>query len=166
MMIDPTVRTVLDALAVGGFAVLVVWAAWRDGREFIIPNPICLGIVLLYPLHVLTAPAAPAWPQAVAIAAAVFALGWFCFARDWMGGGDVKLLAGVSLWAGPTLLPGFLLVAALCGGGLSLVLLAAARLRAPATAGDGRLAWRAQRVPYGLAIATGGLWTALQLAPA
>ena len=61
-----------------------------------------------------------AWLGALAVAAAVFVFGFVLFARQLIGGGDVKLIAAVSLWAGPEHLALFALVTSLAGGVLAL----------------------------------------------
>lgn len=164
-----------DQLLVQAFALLLLWAAWSDIKSFTIPNRVSLAIALLYPAYVMAAPVQPDWLLACGLAAVVFALGAFAFARGWFGGGDVKLLTAVSLWAGPTLFSEVILVTALAGGVLALVVLAQpamtpifAQLRiswwpelaAPATAGKPILR---TNLPYGVAIAAGGLWLAIQL---
>ena len=53
---------------------------------------------------------------ALACAAVVFGAGTAAFAAGALGGGDVKLLAAASLFAGPGLISDFLLVTALAGG--------------------------------------------------
>ncbi|HTN15981.1 MAG TPA: prepilin peptidase [Sphingomonadaceae bacterium] len=71
------------------------------------------------------------------------------FALRAMGGGDVKLLTALALWIPPAQFLNLLVVMALVGGLLTIVFGAwhvARRQR-------DRLA-----VPYGVAIATGGLW--------
>jgi prepilin peptidase CpaA len=114
-----------------------------------------------------------AWPWALAIAAAVLAVGAVLFAFDIMGGGDVKLLAVCVLWAGPALAPSFILLTALVGGALALLYLMwgryvapALQLRAfsaipnlPAGAGTGG----GQILPYGVAIAVSGLFVVAEL---
>ncbi|MEQ9361417.1 MAG: hypothetical protein RLO05_06905, partial [Rhodospirillales bacterium] len=57
----------------------------------------------------------------VAVAAAVLAGGTALFAMGAFGGGDVKLMAAVSLWVGPSACLDFILVTALFGGAIALV---------------------------------------------
>ena len=95
----------------------------------------------------------------VGCAVVVFAAGAAAFAAGALGGGDVKLLAAVSLFAGPAGLVNFLVVTALVGGLLGLAILAGASLGQPAVAGSLRARLRAD-LPYGPAIAAGGLWIA------
>lgn len=72
------------------------------------------------------------------------------FALRAMGGGDVKLLAALALWIKPVWFLQLLIVMALVGGLLTLVFGAwhIARRRRDRIA-----------IPYGVAIATAGLWT-------
>lgn len=68
-----------------------------------------------------------------------------------LGGGDVKLLAAGSLWLGAAALPAFLTTTALAGGVLAAGYLIALRLFPP----EGR----EPGLPYGIAIAAGGIMT-------
>jgi len=92
-------------------------------------------------------------------AVVVFAVGAAGFAVGALGGGDVKLLAAVSLFAGPAGLVDFLVVTAIAGGVLGLAILAGAPIGHPAVAGPLRVRLRGG-LPYGPAIAAGGLWVA------
>jgi prepilin peptidase CpaA len=152
-------------LVVGAFAGLAAWAAYSDYARYIIPNRLCLGIAALYPGYVIVAPVEVDWLGGLATAAALLAIGFGLFAMRWSGGGDVKFVASVGLWAGPKLILIFILVTALAGGAISIV--TAARLRFAHSDGMaarptlGQLA--AAHVPYGIAIAVGALFVASQL---
>ena len=152
-------------LVVGAFAGLATWAAYSDYARYIIPNRLCLGIAALYPGYVIAAPGAVDWPGALATAAVLLVIGFGLFAMRCSGGGDVKFIAAVGLWAGPQLILTFILVTALAGGAISIV--TAARLRFAHSDGVtarptlGQLA--AAHVPYGIAIAVGALYVASQL---
>jgi prepilin peptidase CpaA len=152
-------------LVVGAFAGLAAWAAYTDYARYIIPNRLCLAIAALYPGHVIAAPIAVDWLGGLATAAALLALGLVLFALRWSGGGDVKFLAAVGLWAGPKLILTFILVTALAGGVISIV--TAARLRFAHSDGAGARPTLGQlaaaHVPYGIAIAAGALYVASQL---
>jgi prepilin peptidase CpaA len=65
-----------------------------------------------------------------------------------MGGGDVKLAAALALWFPPVSTLRFLVIMSIAGGLLTLVVLLVHRLRKK----EGR-----PEVPYGVAIAIGGL---------
>ncbi len=60
---------------------------------------------------------------AIGCAAAVFLGGAVLFARGYLGGGDVKLLAAATLWAGPAGTPTLLMLTGVLGGALALFLL-------------------------------------------
>src|SRR3546814_18739939 len=94
--------------------------------------------------------------------ASVLGLGILAFARGWFGGDDVKRLAAVSLWAGPAHLSLLLLVTALVGGILSLIILCRPLLQRLAAGPDAAVE-TSREVPYGIAIAVGGIAVASQL---
>ena len=102
----------------------------------------------------------------VGCAVIVFAVGAAAFAVGGLGGGDVKLLAAVSLFAGPGRMVDFLAVTAIAGGVLGLAILAGVPIGEPAPVSangptNGPLRARLRRnLPYGPAIAAGGLWIA------
>jgi len=148
-------------------AALFVFAAVGDVRRYRIPNAISLGLAALFGVYAFLTPAGLSWPGHLMAGAAAFAAGAGLFYVGAMGGGDVKLLAAAALWAGPRGIADLLMVVAVAGGVVALAMLAAVRLsRAPATAPSGEPAPSAarQRVPYGVAIAAGGLWSLAALA--
>jgi prepilin peptidase CpaA len=134
--------------------VCLVAAAVCDVRERRIPNACCLGLFLLGLVRVLFdagfagAPAAPILGD-LALALAVFLVGAGLFAARALGGGDVKLLAAACLWLGGAQVPEFLMATALAGGVLALAKLAERHIGAAEP--------RTSSLPYGLAIAAGGL---------
>jgi prepilin peptidase CpaA len=102
-------------------------------------------------------------------AAAVFVLAAFCWRRGWLGGGDVKLLAAATLWAGLAGTPALLITTGMLGGFMALFLLmpfgpqlvASARLllgQIPRDQEEGS----GVPVPYGIAIAGAALIVTLQ----
>src|ERR687891_350161 len=93
-------RNVLIWLLLAGLVALLVLDAVIDLRERRIPNWLTGGVAALYPLYVLASPMTVAWLGALAVAAAAFLFGLVLFARQLMGGGDVKLIAAVTLWTG------------------------------------------------------------------
>jgi prepilin peptidase CpaA len=157
--------SLLALLHVAGLAILaalMIGAAAQDLRGMRIANGFSIAIAGLFVvwaggelasdrLSLLTL------GLSLAAAAVVFAVGVAAFAVGAFGGGDVKLLAAVSLFAGPAGIVDFLVVTALAGGLLGLAVLAGAPLGQPAVAGSLRARLRGD-VPYGLAIAAGGLW--------
>jgi len=163
MLLVELLRIVCLAL----LAVLLIAAAVQDLRTLHIANGFALAVVVLFAIF-----AAAGWASgrlsissigvAVAGAVLVFAVGAAAFAAGVLGGGDVKLLAAVGLFASPARLVDFLAVTALAGGVLGLAILAGAPIGGQ-PAGAGGATWRARLrggVPYGPAIAAGGLWLA------
>jgi len=140
------------------FLTLLVWAAISDMRTYRIPNAIPACLLALYPLHLAASTTMPDWIGGLLVAFAVFAVGFGLFAARLLGGGDVKLLGAVALWAGPGLILPFLLLTALAGGVLGLLFwlprLAQGWL-ASVTAWIAPPAKAHPPVPYGVAIAAG-----------
>lgn len=151
------------------FAAALVWAAGSDLLRLRIPNPAVLAIAALYPLYALSAPEPVDWPGALAVAGVVLAVGFALFASRILGGGDAKLLAAVALWAGPSQIVALLLSTAVIGGLLAMVASTPLRLLLPYVAAAARLDADAgqlfkTQIPYGVAIAAGGLVVAARLA--
>jgi len=98
------------------------------------------------------------------LAAIVFVFGFVSFIFGWIGGGDVKLLTVLTLWAGPSHGPD-LLIATTLGGGLmafGLLLLrnsTQARMLMPTATPFRRIRSFAERgvCPYGLAMGAAAL---------
>lgn len=130
-------------------AILVV-AAVIDVRTFTISNRLNLTVALMAPLYWLSI-ALPVWPGIgiqLAAGAGVFVLLAAAFYAGVMGGGDVKLAAALALWFSPGSTIKFLVLTSLAGGVLTLGVLAWHRARRR----EGK-----PEVPYGVAIAFGGL---------
>lgn len=145
-------------------AVLLVVAAWRDFHTLHIANSLPVAIVALY-----AAWSALGWMagtttledlgSAAGCALALFLAGTFAFALGMMGGGDVKLAAATGLFAGPALIMDFVLITAVAGGLLGLGVLMGLPLGIVSGSGAATARGRLnRRLPYGPAIAAGGLW--------
>ncbi len=151
------------ASALAAAALLI--AAAEDAASRRIANGLCLAVAgsalaLLVQLPLVVALAH------VGIALAGLLLGTFAFARGLVGGGDVKLMAATLLWAGPDLLE-----LNLAGAGLVAVAMGVVMLGQAALAGRGRGAAGAgvpdalpASMPFGVAIAAGGLLVLLERA--
>ncbi len=152
------------------FAVLLLLAAWQDWRTMQIADGISLGIIAVFVAWATTGFAAGTFSLldlglALACGAGMFGVGTLAFAACAMGGGDVKLAAAASLFAGPSLILDFVAVTALIGGLLGVAILAGARIGPVASTGGCTVRARLRgNLPYGPAIAAGGLWVALALA--
>ncbi len=158
----------IDQLVLMLFAGILVWAAISDLSRYVIPNRVCVALVVLYAAYAGAAPVTPDILGALLIATFVFAVGAAMFGAGLMGGGDVKLMTAVALWAGPTFAVPFIFTTAMAGGLLAMVILSpfGVWLPAPPVAlfRAGLRPHRAkQSMPYGVAIAVGGVCTAIDL---
>lgn len=129
----------------------LVVAARGDWLRRDIPNLLNATIAAMAPLYWWAAGYA-LWPDiAIILGLALLLLVIFAgaFAIGAMGGGDVKMIAALALWMAPVQLPQFLIVMAIAGGVLTFAMLAHHRL----TDRPGK-----PEIPYGIAIAIGGLW--------
>lgn len=142
-------------ILLGLLAILLLYAAVVDVRTFTISNRLNLAIALLAPVSWLSV-GMPLWPDAaiiVAVAAGVFVLLAAAFYAGMMGGGDVKLAAALALWFSPATTITFLIWMSIGGGVLTAVVLVVHRLKKK----PGK-----PEVPYGVAIAFGGLAILIQ----
>ncbi len=98
-----TATPIIAAVSMTVTAGALIWAASNDLRYYLIPNRIPVLIALAYAVIAFTLPLTFV-VGGFLTGLAVLAVGTLVFARGWMGGGDVKLLAAVTLWAGPSLL--------------------------------------------------------------
>ena len=140
-------------------AILMVVAAMSDAVRFRIPNLVCLAILLTFPLFVYTAPVTVPWVEHIITFAIILVLGYQLFARGFAGAGDIKLLAVIGLWAGPNYWPHFLFITAATGGILSLGIGGLTILRHKLSKKAGKVDFAKTPIPYGVAIAVGGLCT-------
>jgi prepilin peptidase CpaA len=137
-------------ILLAGLAAILVFAAVVDIRTFTISNRLNLTVALLAPVYWASVALSP-WPDVaiqLALGAAVFTILAGAFYAGMMGGGDVKLAAALALWFSPVSTMKFLVFMSLAGGLLTLGYLAWHR----AEKREGR-----PQIPYGVAIAFGGL---------
>jgi len=147
MLDDPFKYGLLIALAIA-----LLFAGFTDLRSRRIDNWLNAGIALAAPLF-WWASGLALWPDValqLGVAAGTFAVLTGLFAMGAMGGGDVKLLGALALWIAPWPFLRLVIVMALVGGILTILF----------------AAWHITRrrrdklaIPYGVAIATAGLWT-------
>ena len=137
---------------------LLVIAAIGDIRRYTIPNRLCSVVAALaVPYLVATSladgqPLLPLLGIQIGVALLVFAGFALLFALGAMGGGDVKLIGALVLWCPASRILELLYLVALFGGALALVILILRRVRGNAN----------RAVPYGVAIAAGGIGIALE----
>lgn len=148
---------------------LFLAAAVRDIGWRIIDDRLVLCLMLAWGGHaVLAGWDTPLLLSHLAVAVLAFVVTLACGMVGWMGGGDVKLAAAVFLWAGPGLGLPVLSLVAMAGLAVAILALAArllGRLPLPAAVGQCLGIVSSERgVPYGVALAVGGMAAAL-LAP-
>jgi len=158
-----TSATVATASSLAFTAGALGWAAVSDIRHYVIPNSIPVIVIIAYGLTASFMPSS-FLVGGLLTSLGVLAIGAFFFARGWMGGGDVKLLAAVTLWAGPSLLSLFAVVTCLSGAALAAIMLSPLRRLMPAPSAEalgiagGTGAAARQPMPFGVAIAAGGAY--------
>lgn len=151
-----------------GFLALLGWAVVSDLVRLTIPNSIPILLVVLFAMYAPVAPDRVDWLGGLLVAVCVFAVGVVLFRFRLMGGGDVKLMSAVALWAGPHTVLGFLVVTSIAGGALALIVQSPLRIllghAVHSIAGnDFTEAVSHRYIPYGAAIAAGGAFVALTL---
>jgi prepilin peptidase CpaA len=148
-------KMLITDLLCGVLACLLLWASVVDIRTRTIANGLNLAIALMAPLF-WWAMGVDLWPDAairVGVAVAVFLLFAVAFQVGAMGGGDVKLAAALALWFRPGNTAFLIVIMSLAGGLLTLIVMIEHRIKK----NEGR-----PEVPYGVAIAFGGLWILAQ----
>jgi prepilin peptidase CpaA len=143
--------TGLALILLAALAAMLLAASWCDLKSRTIPNGLNLAIALAA-IPFWWAVGLPLWPDAaiqIGVAALVFGLFAIAFAFGAMGGGDVKLIGALALWLPFQAVIVLLFVMSLAGGVLTLALYLRHRLARR----SGQL-----EIPYGVAIAFGGLW--------
>lgn len=144
-------ETGLTWILLGLLALMLLATSWCDLKSRTIPNGLNLAIALLA-IPFWWSIALPLWPAValqIGVAALVFALFAIAFAFGAMGGGDVKLIGALALWLPAPAVMVLIVIMSLAGGALTLALFLRQRLARK----SGQL-----EIPYGVAIAFGGLW--------
>lgn len=142
---------------------LVLVAAASDVTAYRIPNIVVLMMIVLYPIYVVVSPGEEQWLFSLGLFAVTIAIGVPLSLYGVFGAGDMKLLAAILLWAGPTLAAPALVVATVAGGLISLLMLSKMKfVIASALASIGRESLGkmllAKNMPYGLGLAFGGIF--------
>ena len=148
-------KTLFIDLLCAILALMLLWAAVIDIRTRTIANRLNLAIALMAPLF-WWATGVDLWPDAairVAVAIAIFLLFALAFQLGVMGGGDVKLAAALALWFPPGATVLLIVLMSLAGGVLTVIVMIEHKIKR----NQGR-----PEIPYGVAIAFGGLWLLAQ----
>ncbi|WP_294539712.1 A24 family peptidase [uncultured Rhodoblastus sp.] len=150
---------------------LLLYVATIDVATRLIPNETSLALALLGIASQFPGPTHIA--ESLVVAAILFLLLFVVYQRGAIGGGDVKLLVALAIGLPLGGVVQLLTVTALAGGVLAIWHLIMRRLPAPRPAPSGSSfprrvyaveRWRHVRrapLPYGAAIACGGIWTIL-----
>jgi prepilin peptidase CpaA len=150
---------------IAGLSLLV--ACVCDLRRFEIPDRLSILLLTTALLFGVVTPGF-AWGWHAAGLAMMCVLGLGLFAIGWMGGGDIKLMMGMSAWTGLFGLPAFILGTVLAGGALAAVLLVSRAGFSLAGFEAGRMPGPLRPgapMPYAIAIAGGAFWWASRALP-
>lgn len=146
---------ILTHILMAALGCLLFVAVFTDLRSRVIENWTNIAIAMLAPFW-WWANDYSLWPDVaiqLAIGMAVFVVFAGVFALGMMGGGDVKMLGALALWLPVVPLFDMLLIMAIAGGVITAMALIAHKLRKSKDKIE---------VPYGVAIAFGGLWVFAQ----
>ena len=114
---------------------MMTWAIYSDVTSYTLTNKLCLSVVLLYPIYLIAAysDGAPLSLQTIlmslGIALIIFMVCVGFFALNIMGGGDVKLIPAVTLWAGTAHVLNYLLITSVIGGVIAALIIVKNRIK-------------------------------------
>ncbi|MCD7058869.1 A24 family peptidase [Pelagibacterium xiamenense] len=144
------------------FPAFMLAAAISDLLTMRIPNWMVLALAAAFPVIGL----AIGLPLETMLVHCLVATGFLVvafgmFAAGWIGGGDAKLSAATALWLGLGAWLPYLLYSAVAGGVLTITMLILRRFALPPSLAGvpwvARLHDRVTGIPYGIALAIGGL---------
>jgi prepilin peptidase CpaA len=152
----------IASLVLMTFPVAMAFAASNDLFTMKIPNRVSLALVAGFVIvALLSRMPVEVFGANLAIGVAVLAATFVLFSLNLLGGGDAKLIAAGSIWMGPDHIVEYLAYIGFLGGVLSVAILAYRKwFPAEALALPGwaqRLHTPGGPIPYGIAIAAGGL---------
>lgn len=143
---------------------LCIYAATTDIRRLEIDNWVSLGVAGLFIVYGFLNPVL--WAAHIVVMIAVLLLGLLLMRANIMGGGDVKLITVLSLWAGLMHLPLLMISISVAGAVIALLTVALQKdkfIPEKIISKTTGLAWIDQarsggsQVAYGIAIAIGAL---------
>ncbi|SFZ86437.1 prepilin peptidase CpaA [Devosia enhydra] len=148
----------MSYVALSVFPLLMAFAAFSDLFTMRLSNGLALMVVIAFFAAALIA-GLPFETIGMHVLAAllVLAIAFGLFAAGWVGGGDAKLVAAITLWLGFGLTLPYLVYASILGGILTLNILLLRRL--PLNPYFARWRWlerlhdAREGVPYGIALA-------------
>ena len=148
------------------FSALLVGAALSDVCRFTIPNWISLALVGLFIGAILVLPVEIGVLNQLGGMAVMLAGTLLLYSLGVLGGGDLKLASAVGLWVGFGGLLQLIIWIALVGGAFTLGLIVLRRLLTGVLVAQAdvnqvtlpRILLPGEQIPYGVAIAAGGIW--------
>ena len=153
----------LEFLLFLSFPAAMAFAGAMDLFTMTIPNRISIGLIAAFVVAAIMAPLG--WTELASHLGAgllMLAVGIGLFACGFLGGGDAKLLAAAALWFGFDGLLQYLVLVSVAGGVLVLAIILYRSITPPLwlcrQEWAMRLHQKAGGVPYGIALAAGGLW--------
>jgi prepilin peptidase CpaA len=155
----------LNFLIAAAYVFILCAAAVSDFRRLRIPNWTSVALFLLFFAYAALPGKEFNVVHHFSVAVIVFLVGLLLYYMGVFSAGDVKLMAAVALWAGPTDILSLVLITAVVGGllGIAVIILR----KAPPLILFGRMIsldrvlprWAKHGlVPYGIAIVGGALW--------
>ncbi len=145
------------------FSMPLIIAALKDASSMTIPNWISLVLIAGFILTVpFTWQGFPELGTHLAVGSVFFLAGFAMFAFGWLGGGDAKLMAATALWLTWPDALNFIVYTAMFGGALALFLLVGRQfipVRLMTMQWMLTMFRDETKMPYGLAIAAGGMCT-------
>lgn len=153
---------VMSMILLAVFPIAMIFGAVWDLTTMTIPNLLTLALAAAFAVLV---PFIGLTLQEIGlhVAAGVLMLlvGMALFAFGWIGGGDAKFVAATALWVGMSELLAYLILASVFGGVLTLLVLVFRSFSLPLfmqrRGWIARLHDRKEGIPYGIALALGGL---------
>jgi Flp pilus assembly protein protease CpaA len=142
---------------------LLLYVIISDVKARVIPNTVCLLLAVLAAAH-LPFGDFPHLVYLLAVAGSLFVMLLVLYGRGVIGGGDVKLLAALAIGLSFTEVFQFLYVTVLAGAAIALVYSLIRLPPYPSLPPSLSERWRnllRTQLPYGVAIACGGVWIIL-----
>lgn len=159
---------ILIAVVFWSYVALLACAALFDVCKFTIPNWISLALVGLFLVAAFTLPVRFDWLSHLGAMAVVLCGSLLLYRFGFIGGGDLKLMAAVGLWVGLGDLLQLVVWVGIAGAVFTLSVIALRRLLTGALVAQTafqqvtlpRVLLPGEQIPYGVAIAAGGIWLA------
>jgi prepilin peptidase CpaA len=143
-----------------GVALFVI-AAYGDIKTHRIPNLLVASVAILGVLRLIVIGDLNAAIQTVTTSVIVLIIVFMLFWRNFVGGGDAKLIAATALLVGSHGLFNFFVLMSLCGLSVTIVVLVTQRSSVVVPSDEKPVPKSRLAIPYGVAIAGGGIVTLL-----